>query len=288
MNEPVYRNMTADQLRMQYNPSRSIPDAQQIFQSWKDRSAAYRGRAKAQLDISYGEMPAAALDLFMPEKATPRLHVYIHGGYWQAFGKSDFSFMAEGLVDAGVAVAVLNYPLCPTVPLQQVVRHARMALAYLWREAPALGLKQDKIQISGHSAGAHLCAMLMATLWPKFQEGLPEEIIGSAILISGVYELQPLRFIETGRALQLTDETAKRLSPLSLRPVGKPRVLLCTGGLESAEFRRQSAQLGRMWARYGAPLEVVTFTNRHHFNVLEELAPPKSALVKRAIDLFDY
>lgn len=288
MNEPLYRNMTADQLRMQYNPSRSIPDAPQIFQSWKDRSAEFRSRARVQLDVPYGELPAATLDLFLPEKPSPRLHVYIHGGYWQAFGKSDFSFMAEGLVKAGMAVAVLGYPLCPAVPLQNVVRHARMALAHLWREAPSLGLKQDKIQVSGHSAGAHLCAMLIATLWSKFHAGLPEEIVQSAIMISGVYELEPLRFIETGRALQLTDETAKRLSPLSLRPAGKARMLLCTGGLESMEFKRQSALLGRAWARYGAPLEVVTFTTRHHFNVLDEMAPENSALVKRAIDLLDY
>ncbi len=288
MNEALYRNMTPDQLRMQYNPSRSIPEAPQIFQSWRERSAEYRSRARAQLDIPYGELPAARLDLFLPDNPSPRLHVYIHGGYWQAFGKNDFSFIAEGLVKAGLAVAVLGYPLCPTVPLQGVMRQARLALSYLWREAAALGFRQDKIQLSGHSAGAHLCAMLIATIWPKFQEGLPEEIVHSAMMMSGVYELEPLRFIETGRALQLTDETAKRLSPLSLRPAGKARMLLCTGGLESLEFKRQSALLGRAWARYGSSLEVVTFTNRHHFNILDELAPPNSPLVKRGLDLLDF
>ncbi len=288
MNEALYRNMTPDQLRQQYNPSRSIPQAAQIFQSWKDRSAEYRSRAKAKLDIAYAEHSAARFDLFLPDAPNPRLHVYIHGGYWQAFGKNDFSFMAEGMNRAGVAVAVLGYPLCPVVPLAGVVRHARLALSYFSREAAALGLRQEKIQISGHSAGAHLCAMLMATLWPKFQEGLPDEIIHSAIMMSGVYDLEPLRHIETGRALQLTPEMAKRLSPLSLRPAGKSRALLATGGLESGEFRRQSALLGRSWARYGTPLEVITFTNRHHFTILEEYAPVNSPLVRRAQDLLDF
>jgi arylformamidase len=288
MSEVVYRNMTPDQLRQQYNPSRNIPEAPQIFQSWKDRSAEYRERAKAKLDIAYGENPAARFDLFLPEALKPRLHVYIHGGYWQAFGKNDFSFMAEGLNRAGLAVAVLGYPLCPSVPLAGVIRHARLALAFLWREAAALGLRQEKIQISGHSAGAHLCAMLLATLWPKVQESLPEEIIHSAIMMSGVYELEPLRHIETGRALQLTPELAKKLSPLSLRPAGKSRALLCTGGLESMEFRRQSALLGRSWARYGMPLEVVSFTNRNHFTILEEFAPVNSPLVRRSEDLLAF
>ncbi len=288
MNEALYRNMTPDQLRMQYNPSRSIAEAPQIFQSWKDRSADFRSRAKVKVDIPYGEHPAARFDLFLPEAPTPRLHVYIHGGYWQAFGKNDFSFMAEGLTKAGLAVAVLGYPLCPVVPLQGVVRHARLALSYLWREAASLGLRQEKIQISGHSAGAHLCAMLIATLWPKFHEGLPDEIVHSAMMMSGVYDLEPLRHIETGRALQLTPELAKRLSPISLRPAGKARLLLATGGLESVEFKRQSAILGRGWARYGSPIEVISFTNRNHFTILDELAPVKSPMVKRAFDLLDF
>jgi len=287
MNEPVYRNMTADQLRMQYNPSRSIADAQQIFQSWKDRSAAYRGRAKAQLDIAYGEMPAATLDLFMPEKATPRLHVYIHGGYWQAFGKNDFSFMAEGLTRAGLAVAVLGYPLCPHVPLTGIIRHARLALAFLWRESERLGLSPGKIQISGHAAGAHITAMLLATLWPKFEADLPEDIIDSAVLISGIYDLEPLRFIETGRALNLTPELAKQLSPFGLRSAGKARLLLCTGGQESDEFKRQTSVLGRLWARQGSNLEVISFPMRNHFTILEELALTESSLTRRCLEMLE-
>ncbi len=288
MNEALYRNMTADQLRGQYNPSRSLPEAPRIFQSWKERSATFRAQAKAKLDIPYAEHPAARFDLFLPDAPAPRLHVYIHGGYWQSFGKGDFSFIAEGLTKAGFAVAVLGFPLCPSVPLPIVVRHVRLALAYLWREAEKLGFRQDKIQISGHSAGAHLCAMLMATLWPKFQAGLPEDILHSAIMISGIFELEPLRHIETGRALQLTPELAKKLSPLFLKPASKGRALLCTGGLESMEFRRQSAIFGRTWARHGTQLEVITFTNRHHFTVLDELAPANAPLVRRAQDLLDF
>ncbi len=288
MNQPLYRNMNPEQLRMQYNPSRSMPEAPQLFQSWKQRSADYRARAKSRLDIAYGEHPAARLDLFLPETSSPRLHVYIHGGYWQAFGKDDFSFMAEGLNKAGMAVAVLGYPLCPTVPLAGVVRHARLAMAHLWREAERLGLAQEKIQISGHSAGAHLCAMLLATLWPKFSEDLPEDIIHSAVMISGVYELEPLRYIETGRALQLSPELAKRLSPIGLRSASKARLLLCTGGQESMEFKRQTSAFGRLWARQGANLEVITFPMRNHFTVLDELAVPDSALVRRSLELLEY
>ena len=287
MNQPLYRNMTPDELRLQYNPARSMPKAPQLFQSWKQRSADFRARAKAELGIAYGENPAARLDLFLPEASSPRLHVYIHGGYWQAFGKDDFSFMAEGLVRAGMAVAIVGYPLCPTVPFAGVIRHARLALAFLWREAGRLGVKPDKLQISGHAAGAHLCAMLLATLWSKFDEALAEDIIHSALLISGVYELEPLRFIETGRALRLTPEMAKRLSPISLRSASKARLLLSTGGQESAEFKRQTSVFGRLWARQGSNLEVITFPLRNHFTVLEELAPPESALVRRSQELLD-
>jgi hypothetical protein len=49
-----------------------------------------------------------------------------------------------------------------------------------------------------------------ATLWSKFEADLPEDIIDSAVLISGIYDLEPLRFIETGRALNLTPELVKQ------------------------------------------------------------------------------
>jgi arylformamidase len=291
MTQPLYRNMTADQLRLQYNPSRSMPEAPQLFQGWKDRSAAFRAAATAaergELDIAYAEHPAARLDLFLPESPAPRLHVYIHGGYWQAFGKSDFSFMAEGLTRAGMAVAVLGYPLCPGIAIPGIIRHMRLALSFLWREGERLGLGPGKIQISGHSAGAHLCAMLLATLWPKFDSALPEDIIDSAVLISGVYDLEPLRFIETGRALRLTPELAKQLSPFGLRSAGKARLLLCTGGQESDEFKRQTSVLGRLWARQGSNLEVISFPMRNHFTVLEELALPDSALARRCLEMLE-
>jgi arylformamidase len=287
MNQAVYRGMTPDQLRLQYNPSRSMPEAPQLFRSWKQRSADFRAGAKSELDIAYGEHPAARLDLFLPEAPRPRLHVYIHGGYWQAFGKDDFSFIAEGLTRAGMAVAVLGYPLCPGTPLPGIIRQVRRALSFLWREAERLGLAAGKIQISGHSAGAYLCAMLLATLWPKLEKDLPDDIIDSAVLISGVYDLEPLRFIETGNALKLTAELARQICPFTLRSAGKARLLLCTGGQESAELKRQSSVLGRLWARQGSNLEVISFPMRNHFTILEELALPDASLVRRCQEMLE-
>ncbi len=287
MTQSLYRGMTADQLLLQYSPRRSLPEAPQVFQSWKQRSADFRARACAKLDISYGSNSAARLDLFLPQAPKPPLHVYVHGGYRQLFGKDDFSFIAEGLTQAGIAVAVVGYPLCPTVPISGVIRHARLALAFLWREAKGLGLSGEKIQISGHSAGAHLCAMLVATLWPKVEPEMPADIIASAMLISGVYELEPLRHIEIGEALRLTAALARRHSPITLHPASKARLLLCTGGQESAEFKRQTSALARLWAQEGSPLEVISFPMRNHYTILEELALPRSALVRRALDMLE-
>jgi arylformamidase len=129
--------------------------------------------------------------------------------------------------------------------------------------------------------------MLLATSWPKFQAGLAADIIRGSILISGVYELEPLRHIETGEALRLTAAMAKRHSPITLRPASKARLLFCTGGQESAEFRRQTSVLARLWARQGSHLEVISFPMRNHYTILEELALPRSALVRRALDMLE-
>src|SRR5207249_5587939 len=104
-------------------------------------------------------------------------HLFIHGGYWQRFYKQDFSHVAAGLVAHGVAVAVVNYSLCPAVGIGDIIDQMRRAAAFLWRQAETLGVDMSRFQVSGHSAGGHLTAALVATDWPQLDAALPVDLI---------------------------------------------------------------------------------------------------------------
>src|SRR3546814_2319497 len=90
------------------------------------------------------------------------LHMFIHGGYWRSRDKREYSFLAKPLVEAGAAVAIVNYDLCPAVTLDEVVRQLRAACCWLYDHAADYGRDPERLHVSGHSAGSHLTAMMLA------------------------------------------------------------------------------------------------------------------------------
>lgn len=283
----LYRGYDAAGLEAQYNARASIPDHPQIFARWKEKSAAARqAHAKrARLDVRYGKGAMETLDLFSAVQANAPLHMLIHGGYWRSLDKSDFSDKAQALVDAGVTVAVVNYSLCPAVTIETIVEEVRRAAAWLWREAPGLGCDRARFQISGHSAGGHLAAMLVATDWPAYASDLPKAMIHSALLISGIYEIEPLRHTSMNQDLKLSADDARRLSPIFLTPTARVPMALTYGALESAEFKRQSEDFAKAWRRHGLAIEVAELAGLNHLTIPEELGNPKSALCKTVLRL---
>ena len=93
-------------LNKEYNNRELVPDHPQYFARWQESSAIARSRMTCHLDLRYGDMPGEALDLFPARKGDGSCLMFIHGGYWRSLDKSDFSFLAPSLVDAGISLAV--------------------------------------------------------------------------------------------------------------------------------------------------------------------------------------
>ncbi|WP_078486176.1 alpha/beta hydrolase [Solemya velesiana gill symbiont] len=127
----VYHDFTPEQLQTQHSARAAVPEHPQIFQRWQAWSEQYRKQARCLLDIPYGSSERERLDLFLPEEENAPVQLFIHGGYWQAMNKSFFSFLARELVSKGVAVAVINYDLCPSVTLDTIVEQAHRATVWI-------------------------------------------------------------------------------------------------------------------------------------------------------------
>lgn len=266
-----------------YNVRAAIPGHPAIFAAWKDRSTAFRKRAGGALDVAYGPSTAETLDLFPAGRSGGPLHLFIHGGYWQALGKDDSSFIAEALVEAGVTVAVVDYALCPAVTLDTIVEQIRRAVLWLRLHAFEYGADPDRLQVSGHSAGGHLVGMLLATDWPALDGAAPRRPIQSGIAISGLFDLEPLRHTTINDKVGMDGETARRLSPLWLDPTApETPLVLAVGGEESEGFHGQSDRLRDVWGKKGVPIERLTLEGRHHLSAVEALADPTTDLFRRA------
>ena len=281
----VYRTYTADQLELQYNARLSIPDHPLMFARWAAASAQARKSAFARLDVPYGDGPNETMDIFLPPRVAAPVAMFIHGGYWRSLDKSDFSDKVAGLIDGGSAVAVVNYSLCPAVGIETIVDEMRRAVIWLWRNAQGFGGDKYGIQLIGHSAGAHLTAMLLATHWQELASDLPRCPIQSALAISGIFDLDPLLHIPVNQDLKMTAESARRLSPFYMRPVCRAPLALAWGAKESDEFKRQSRDFGDRWRDLGLQVRTLEVPDRHHLSVVEDLGRAGSPLASLAIEL---
>ncbi|HTN48972.1 MAG TPA: alpha/beta hydrolase [Burkholderiaceae bacterium] len=268
----------------EYNARAAIPEHPQIFAGWAERGAITRRLRACLIDLPYGDTPPERLDLFPTRQDAAPLLVYIHGGYWRSLDKSDFSWLAPPYVQHGISVALLNYGLAPATPIEDMVRQQLKALAWLYRNGDRLGFDPERIVVTGHSAGAHLTAMMMAAQWPAYASDLPPTLVKAGLAISGIYDVAPLveaPFINVD--LRLDRARARRLSPALMPPATAAPLITAVGALESSEFHRQTALLARTWK--GVVRRSMNLAGAHHLGVVEELASPASVLFDAALEL---
>jgi arylformamidase len=264
-------------LNREYNNRELVPEHPQYFARWQQSSALARSRMVSQLDLAYGTMPGERFDLFPARKGDGSCFMFIHGGYWRSLDKSDFSFLAPALVDAGISLALVNYDLCPKVSIEEIVQQMLRASRWLWLHAEEHGMDQDRLYVGGHSAGGHLAAMMMCAQWPAFDRRLPKDLWKGALAVSGVYDLRPLVQVDFLQPdLRLDEASAARVSPALMMPATRCPVMTCVGGDESSEFHRQNALIGERWR--AAFAGDIAMPGTHHFSVVDGLADPASAL----------
>jgi arylformamidase len=273
-------------LDAQYNNRARIPDHPAIFQRWAEASQAARdGSPAALLDRRYGDGPGETLDVFPAGTPGAPLLLFIHGGYWRALDKADFSFVAPAFNAAGAAVVVPNYGLCPAVSIEVIAVQMAAALAWSWRHAATFGADPARIAVAGHSAGGHLVAMLLSCRWKQVGEDLPLQPLSGGLAISGLYDLEPIRqtpFLAPD--LRLTPAAVARLSPAFFpRPRAAP-LYAVAGGDESEEFIRQNRLIRDVWGPTAVPV-CETVPHANHLTVLQGLVEPQGRLHHLALRL---
>jgi arylformamidase len=278
-------SLSAEFVEREYNLRAAFPDHPQWFARWAVDSAAARARLETRIDVRYGDRPKQTMDLFPVANARGTL-MFIHGGYWRALDKSDHSFVAPPMVARDIAVAVINYDLCPQVDIARIVDECREAVVWLRREGPRYGFRIEPLVVAGHSAGGHLTAMLVATDWQA--RGLPADTIRGAVAISGVFDLEPLVKASFNVDLQLDAAHAYLVSPVHLMPRVATPVVVAAGAEETSEFIRQSWLLWERWPdchpqKMRGPFFI---SGRHHFSVITDLGDAGSELVRQTLALF--
>ena len=264
-----------------YNVRLLRDDFTQISADWMHRSEVFRQSADALLDCVYGDGEKDKLDVFRCGLANAPLYVFIHGGYWQRGDKSIYSFIAAPFVEAGIDIAVVGYELYPDISMTTMTNKIREAVVWLYRNAASLGVSADRINLSGHSAGAHLTAMGLTTCWSEFGDDLTPDLVKTGIPFSGIYHLEPLLQTTISEALFLRESELKSLSPQYLEPSAIVPILVILGGAESIEFFWQADLFIEKWSKLGVPMDKFIEPGVDHFDLLNQLAKPESQIFQK-------
>lgn len=242
-----------------------IPGAASYSAGWERQAYAFRKQVRCELDLSYGAHAREAYDLFLPEHAPKGLMIFVHGGYWKARSKSDWSGFAAGALGQGFACAMIGYPLAPEVRISDITRSVSQGVA------AASSRVAGPLILTGHSAGGHLVARM------AMPGSLPERVaarVQRVMPISPVSDLRPLRALSMNRELGLDAEEAEAESPILGCKHDHISVVSVVGAQERAAFLEQNRWLAEAWQ-----IPQVILPGRHHFDVIDDLADPGSAMM---------
>jgi arylformamidase len=289
--DPDWQSLSDAEREREYSPSSCIGGNYQPFiAAYATRSAAARDQAVAAggrwVEHRYGSAPAQRLDLCLPaasrEDGAPLL-VFIHGGYWQELSARQSLFAAAACVQRGMAFAAVDYTLAPAARVGDIVDECRTAIAWLAEHAGRHGIDASRIVVAGSSAGAHLAAMACL---PASRQGAAVQPV-AAVLVSGIYELEPLVGTSINQALALDAIEARRQSPGLHDLTGFPRAIVCWGEIETAAFKQQGRRFAARLRDAGTSCATFEVAARNHFDVILDLADPDTMLGRHTLALLE-
>ena len=253
-----------------------IPGGEDFIPRWLDDAAAFRSSANCELDVSYGMGQREKYDLFHPVDESKGLMIFVHGGYWLHFDKSHWSHFAMGALARNFHVCMPSYPLCPEVEIGDILASVKSAVEQCASKT------DGPIYLCGHSAGGLIASMLTSTS-SELGDALQKRI-QKTVSIAGVHDLRPLLNTRMNDRLKLTEQTAMQWSPVLARPSSNANLVCWVGVDERPEFLRQNQLLANIWVGLGAQTSSHEEAGRHHFDVIDGLQDPDSALMRAVFE----
>lgn len=287
----VYRDYDQQALDLQYNNQAHVADPKRFLDWYVSASASARERVKHRGEVAYGALPDERLDIFFPvgagaEERRPVV-VFIHGGAWRNLDRARSSFAAPTFTSVGALYVALGFSRMPMAgSLDEMVAQVRRALAWLYEHIGAYGGDCLRLHLIAHSSGAHLAGMMLGTDWPSLF-GLPEQIVHSAVFVSGIYDLEPVRLSSRNELLKLDRASEIRNSPCRNLPGKAPPLLIAFGEKDTAEFRRQAHDFANLYRRRALETtELLEIPGVNHYETIEMLTDLNSLLSRAAIRKF--
>jgi arylformamidase len=276
-----WRQRSTAEIETHFNPRIAVPTALDLMAEQIAKSAKTRASLNGQLELRYGGDEKQTFDLFPATNSKcgepPPVQIFIHGGYWRAFDKSDHSVCAREIVHHGISHVSLNYDLCPTVSLDRIVEQIFEAIKHIHRNAASLNVDPARLFLCGHSAGAHLAAMMLSQDWGG---NCP---IKGLVAVSGIYDPEPVLQITINDEIGLDPATAQNNNVLTRKAVATPPVFIAAGAAEPEGWRQQSLDFADYCVASGINCRYLEVPDANHFTIVKEFSDPTAPLFQQML-----
>lgn len=282
----VFLDYDQQALDAAYDQAAYAPNREQLIRRRECDSAAARARLGAPERLAYGNHEIEKLDLYRAAGEQRPMFVFIHGGAWRAGRAADYASPAEMFAAAGAHYIVPDFNWVQDVAgnLMMLADQVRRAIAWVYRNAVRFGGDPTRLYIGGQSSGGHLAAVAMTTDWRREFE-LPPDIIKGGLLVSGMYELAPVRLSKRSAYVVFDDTCVEALSPIRHLDQLRAPIVVAYGTCETPEFQRQNREFAAAVAGAGKPMRLLVGEHYNHFELPETLGNPYGLLGRAALEL---
>jgi arylformamidase len=271
----VWLDMDQKEIDDAYDQACWAPNREHIAQRRRLASERTIDRLGPPERVAYGPTEIEKLDIYKTNRPNAPIAIFIHGGAWKNGASKDSAYMAEMYLAAGANFVIPDFVAVQDAggSLMTMAGQVRRAVAWVYKNAASFGGDPKRLYLMGHSSGAHLGGAIVITDWQK-DFGLPPDILKGALLISGMYDLKPVRLSKRSKYVNFDDATEEALS--TQRHIDKivTPLIIAHGTLESPEFQRQSREFAAAVKAAGKPVEFFVGEGFNHFEMQETMGNP--------------
>jgi acetyl esterase/lipase len=222
-------------------------------------------------DVVYGEAERQVMDIYRPVDGFAPVVVYFYGGSWKNGSRRSYRFMGEALARSGFVVAVPDYRLYPEVRFPDFVEDGAKAVRWVSAHAKAYGGDPDRIILMGHSAGAHIAALLAFDERYLARQGMLHTSLRGFVGVAGPYAFDPLAYRSTKPIFSgLADTDQAR--PITFVGGEEIAALLLHGTDDRTVFPKNSREFAARIREEGGDVTLLEYDDTGHIKIILSFA----------------